>query len=661
GAFAPSRWLVCPAKASLRLRIEPGSPTRLSVWRESHRAALSRYDEVGAATLDWSDAHPAPPEPLPPLAAPRVASPYETGETTHGPAFQVLRELRRSAAGASCVLDAGAGTVPVGRIHPALLDGCTHAMPLSHLDHWFPSLAANWNALPRGVEEVRFFAPTPTRGEVRCEIRPEGLAPDSGHPRIYVQFIVDGRVWCDLRLELALLDGQAFVGIPYSDRRDFMRRRAYHPIRFSRAVGDTSTWDVADLARFQWMPQQLETLFHLPDGLTPERTAVAIAAKEHVAHAVEVHPAGVTITADGTSATMPDFPLQAWPIACRVDAGRVEVRAAGDPVFVSAPGETLFAGAFLADLSRALKREYVRRFRLLDPAAVEPLKSRPFIVCANHQTAIESMLFTEMFTRWSGLPVTTVTRTEHAGSWMGRLTDFLWRHPHRTVAVNPQLLFARDRPEAFFDVIAAYRAAQPSLPHSLHLHVEGEQALTCRHRVKRMSAVIVDLALALDLPILPLKYSGGLPVEPLAALTSFPVAYGQQDYTLGRPLLPADLRRMPGPKAAELVVDAINALPPTTDAESPLPGRPGLEAEIRTWCTAHGITEIQAAVLSALRHLPDPSAATRSILAYPEHGHAGLQAAAGEHAWLHEVATWLWGADDRIHRESEHWKKSARH
>ena len=69
----------------------------------------------------------------------------------------------------------------------------------------------------------------------------------------------------------------------------------------------------------------------------------------------------------------------------------------------------------------------------------------------------------------------------------------------------------------------------------------------------------------------------------------------------------------------------------------------------------------RTAVLSALRYLPDPSAATRSILAYPEHGHAGLAAGAGEHGWLHEVAAWLWGGDDRIHRESENWKKSARH
>ena len=68
----------------------------------------------------------------------------------------------------------------------------------------------------------------------------------------------------------------------------------------------------------------------------------------------------------------------------------------------------------------------------------------------------------------------------------------------------------------------------------MHLHVEGEQALSCRHRVKRMSAVIVDVALDLNLPILPLRYSGGLPVEPLPEIVSFPDGFGQQDYTLGQ-------------------------------------------------------------------------------------------------------------------------------
>ena len=117
----------------------------------------------------------------------------------------------------------------------------------------------------------------------------------------------------------------------------------------------------------------------------------------------------------------------------------------------------------------------------------------------------------------------------------------------------------------------------------------------------------------------------------------------------------------PGPKAAEWVVESINAIPPALESELPLPGRPGLAAEIRAWCTDYGITEIQAAVLSALHHLPDPSEATRSILAYPAHGDAGLKAGAGELPWLHEVARWLWGADDRIHGESEFWKKTARH
>ena len=226
-----------------------------------------------------------------------------------------------------------------------------------------------------------------------------------------------------------------------------------------------------------------------------------------------------------------------------------------------------------------------------------------------HQTAVESMLLTDMFVAWSGLPMTTVTRTEHAASWMGRMTDFLWRQPGRSVAVNPQLLFAREQPQAFLDLMAAYSAAQAGTPHSLHLHVEGEQATSSRQRVQRMSAVVIDLALELQLPVLPLRFSGGLPLEPLPEICSFPVDFGRQDYTVGRPLLPEELRRMPRPKAAELVVAAINAIAVTDEA---LPGVPGRSAALAAFCAQHGVTEIQAAVILALRTLAAPSASTRS-------------------------------------------------
>lgn len=667
GAFAPTRWLVCDETGGVKVKVEAGAPgvgvsttAKLSVWREAKRAALSRYDVVGETTLRWAPQYPESPAALAPLDAPRIESPYESGETTHGPAFRVLRETRRSQEGASCLMDAGGGSVPVGKIHPALLDGCTHAVPFSELTQWYPEIARHWNGLPRGVQRVRFFAATPASGPVRCEIRPRGLSAATGMPLAYVQFIVDERVWCDMEMEFALLDGRPFVGAAFGARRAFMRGEEYQRIRFSASDGAVSTWAADEVARFQWMPGQLETLFKLPSGLAPDALALAITAKEHVGHRLEVHPSAVEVNAEQTLATLPQFPLQAWPIATRSEAGRVEVSSRGEAVLTATRGVSLFGGAFLEDLSRALRQSYVRHFRLVDPVALEALKGRPFIICGNHQTAIESMLFTDVFSRWAGLPVTTVTRTEHAASWMGRLTDFLWRYPKRAVAVNPQLLFDRDQPASFLAIMDAYKAAQATVPHSLHLHVEGEQALSCRHRVKRMSAVFVDLALDLDLPILPLRYSGGLPVEPLSEIISFPVGFGQQDYTLGRPLMPEALRRMPRPKAAEWVVETINQMAPLPEVETPLAVAPGRGEQIRALCAARKVTEIQAAVIVALQTLSDPSETTRSILNFPEGGVSGVVASADEVAWHREVAGWLWGADDRIHGESEHWKKTAK-
>lgn len=664
GAFVPARWLACAQAETLKLQLKAAAPdsagaatAQLAVWRAAKRAQLSRYDEVDTTTLKWAAQYAPPPAALAALAAPLVPSPYESGETTHGPAFQVLRELRRSAMGASALLDAGAGSVPVGIIHPALLDGCTHAVPLSRLAEWFPLVGERWNGLPRGVQRVRFFGPTPLQGVVRCEIRPQAQAEGSAPPVIYVQFIVGAAVWCDLTLEFTLLDALPFAGAQFAARRAFVRREAYEPIRFSSLDGSCSTASVEEIARYQWMPGQLESIFGLPAPLAlPELTA-AITAKEHVAHALHVHPAAVELNAAHTQATSAHFPLQAWPVSVRAAGGQVQVQAAAEAQWLPAAGATLFHGEFLADLSLALRSNYVRHFRLVEPELLQQLKGRPFVICSNHQTAVESMLLTDMFVAWSGLPMTTVTRTEHAASWMGRMTDFLWRQPGRSVAVNPQLLFARDQPQAFLDLMAAYRAAQGATPHSLHLHVEGEQATSSRQRVQRMSAVVIDLALELQLPVLPLRFSGGLPLDPLPEICSFPFDFGRQDYTVGRPLLPEELRRMPRPKAAELVVAAINAIAVTDEA---LPGVPGRSAALAAFCAQHGVTEIQAAVILALRTLAAPSASTRSILDFPAHGSAGVVAAPAELAWHREVAQWLWGADERSQREADEWKRTAR-
>jgi hypothetical protein len=133
-------------------------------------------------------------------------------------------------------------------------------------------------------------------------------------------------------MEFALLDGRPFVGAAYGARRAFMRGDAFHRIRFSASDGAVSRWSADEVARFQWMPGQLETLFKLPAALAPEGLAVAVTEREHIAHALEVHPSAVAIDDAHRLATLPQFPLQAWPITTHVEAGRVEVRSAGEPV-----------------------------------------------------------------------------------------------------------------------------------------------------------------------------------------------------------------------------------------------------------------------------------------------------------------------------------------
>lgn len=667
--FFPSRWVTCADESSTRILVHWTEPAadqtrqtlgeaKLSVWREARREGLSRFDEIGRAGVVFADEFPSPPEALAPLAAPRRESPYTTGETTHGPAFQVLRELRRSSTGASCVMDAGGGAVPFGQINPALLDSCTHAVPFSRFAEWYPEVADHWNGLPRGVHVVRFFGPTPTTGIVRCEIRPRGTDARSGMPRTYVQFIVGERVWCELEMEFALLDATPFLQASFAARTGFLQRGEYCPtIRLSRMDNRETVLRVPAMLACQWMPLQLEAMFGLKGALEPLPLAEAIATRECVAHELSIHPARVQVT-EGV-ATAVELPIQTVPLTVRRIAD--EVRVSRGKVLLRRPvGATFFAGAFLTDLAEAVGRQHVRYFRLVAPEAAASVRGRPVIICSNHQTALESLVFTDLFMRWSGCPLTTVTRVEHQHSWVGQLTDLLWRYPRRTVDVHPQMLFNRDLPESFLELADAFRITQTHSPHALHLHVEGEQARRAAHPVGRMSAAIVDLALSADMPILPVKFSGGLPVEPVADILSLPWMYGRQNYTVGAPLSVEELRALPRPKAAERVVAAINALPPSATSEVALSDAAGVAEQIRKFRGEYGVGDVQAALLVALAQLETPSSVTRAILEQASLRGAETEVSVTECAWHDEFTQWLWRRDDDWHAASESWKKTAR-
>ncbi len=120
------------------------------------------------------------------------------------------------------------------------------------------------------------------------------------------------------------------------------------------------------------------------------------------------------------------------------------------------------------------------------------------------------------------------------------------------------LLIDRASPEAVFQALAGALERTRTEQNSLLVHVEGKHALQARQPVEVVSTALIDLAVAKGVPIVPLRFAGGLPVTPVAEPLAFPVDYGQQDFLIGAPLLPEVLAPLPSSERRARVLDALN-------------------------------------------------------------------------------------------------------
>jgi hypothetical protein len=116
-----------------------------------------------------------------------------------------------------------------------------------------------------------------------------------------------------------------------------------------------------------------------------------------------------------------------------------------------------------------------------------------------------------------------------------------------------------------------------------------------------MSSAFIDMAIGVGAPIVPVRFVGGLPVEPLAERIDFPVGYGRQDYWIGRPILPEELAALPYKDRRDRIVDAINGLGPALADETPMPGDPRFAGEVRNWMDRSGASESSSVLLATLR------------------------------------------------------------
>ncbi|WP_370540511.1 1-acyl-sn-glycerol-3-phosphate acyltransferase [Azospirillum sp. INR13] len=549
-----------------------------------------------------ADAWPAPPQPFTPLEDARPSPcPYAAAELFHGPAFRMLSGLRTGSRGASADLDAAKAARVPGPIGPALLDAGLHATPRHAPELWWGDRAAGMLAYPSAIERLSFFGPTPRDGMVRIEVR--ALPFDAqGRARSRLQWIADGRVWAEMELADVLFPKGALGNAPALARQAFLRDRKPAPgVRLSRAENGASRLSAREVAASNWLPGTLESLYGVSGN--PADMARAIAAKEHAAAQLGVHPGVVTV--EGDVARCAGAPLNPVPLSVGRDGNDWVVSGTVPAAPDIAPLKAFWRSRLgtgdwpVEDLFSALAAEFVGQVRVAEPEQLARIRDRGALFLGNHQVAVESLTFTLVAAALTGRPILTVAKAEHRNTWLGSLLALSGSAPGLCLP-QMMLLFDREDPAAMLGLVEQACDAVRRDGMSIMVHAEGTRSLSCRAPVSRLSGVFLDLAARLEVPIVPVRFAGALPVEPAPERLEFPLGFARQDIHIGAPLWPDDLASLPLAERKRAVLDAINVTGPGLTGECPNEPRPDFEAAARAIASTQGLALPRAATLQAV-------------------------------------------------------------
>jgi 3-hydroxymyristoyl/3-hydroxydecanoyl-(acyl carrier protein) dehydratase len=679
------RWLSFGAGArTLRVVGTPHGSDTVSMQLLAYERARDSFQAIAAGDVVVAEHWPLPPGAWPSVLERQPGlqpepDPYAAGVLFHGPAYQLLTELWSDGAGASYWLDLAASGVPVGYLNQGLLDAATHGIPHDALWRWSEEIPRDVAAYPVALTAA-FYGPTPTGGRLRCEARFGGFrGGDRKFPIVHVQIIRDQVVWAELELvEMLLPKGPLGEADPQA-RRAFLADRQYVPgVALGEFDGEATRLASAQVKASDWLPGTVAAIYGVDDS-DPAQLARGVAIREHAARRLAVHPSAVIAEempsageessgADNEDRTAGEqtaplvraaaaqrpynpYLLQVarngdgWQVREALSGVEGEGRGALDVSRVRAywRAQANSEDTLVEDLTLALLRRFVRTIEVVDPAGFAAVQGRGVLYLANHQLDIESVLFVAAIASLQGTVTTAIARQELHESWVGPFHDICFRHP-QIRDMNMLLLIDRGSPEAVWQALAAAVEGARTRRNSLLVHVEGKHAVRAGQPVEVLSTALVDLAVSNDVPIVPLRFTGGLPRDPVAAPLAFPAGYGKQDFRLGTPILPEVLAPLASAARRELVLGSINGLTGRAGGEQPHGGDAHFAAQVAAWQAAQGVSEVQAALWCALEEVTQPSRETQVLRASVQGARRDKQGIAKpRREWLARAAGELFG------------------
>jgi hypothetical protein len=224
---------------------------------------------------------------------------------------------------------------------------------------------------------------------------------------------------------------------------------------------------------------------------------------------------------------------------------------------------------------------------------------------------------------------------------VGRLLKLGFSYPGLT---SPRVIsyFDRENPASLPDVLNDLGQEMQGVGTNVMIHVEGTRSLSSRERVVKMTGAILEMAIAMRVAVVPVRFAGALPVEPLTERIEFPVGMGRQDIHIGAPITAEELEALPYKPRKDRVIGAINGLGPGHAPEEPLPGDAAFEAAVADWVARTGVDATHATIFKALEAYGPRTEAMKSLVGAAETGRLVLGDGA-ERAWVAELARRLYG------------------
>lgn len=278
---------------------------------------------------------------------------------------------------------------------------------------------------------------------------------------------------------------------------------------------------------------------------------------------------------------------------------------------------------FVEDWEKAQINRFIRNIIIEDFEEYSKIKRGSVIYLANHQNFIEPCLLSLMVKWAGGSPMKIIGKIEHRDTWVGKL-DTLGKKLFGKNAGVELLTFDREKPEQILKLLKDFEDNIISNPCSLLIHVEGKRAQEAGHQIKKISSVLFDIAKKNSLPIIPLRFVGGLPNENIKGRVDFTYGYGPQDYYLGKAISPEELEGINLKERSQLVLERINSLGADVEGNGLIANDSGFANKVK-YRMQKNLSESSAVFIEALLEWKDRSDNTNFMLSKITEGKKSIE------------------------------------